>query len=465
MLDFQDRRLMRRTAHQWPVSLCTLLLSAACSSSPEIQRPGGTLDLDTERPELMTAPEVPPYTGTDPVVLEAASRHGSGLELHKNVIVRTCGPTAGVCHNQKEYPDLHTASNLLDAIGAPCNVQPGDWSAVFDGCEQTGDGFTLGDSGKRREIAYVDLRPGDADYGDGKPPSAESAGLHVYLAEALDLGDRTRIWGNATFSRKFISDDNKVKETVYAGYQTEWWLLDGGRHLVGKVSEWQTARVESLLAQGIVQGDMNRNGVFGAKDSPPLHLLEAGNPERSYLVGRLRGKLGEDTIPGTRMPLANEPLSLADMLGLYCFIEGLPAQLTGEWDLLSPINYEDCTWADNPQELNLLGDNITWKGFVLPLLQANCGGCHGGENPISGFDVMSAGVYERMLLPSNLSGDVPLVTPGDVQASYLWLKLTGGEGMVGQVMPLDAQNSPRPLSEALLNDLGTWIDNGALAEE
>ena len=450
-----------------PITRCALVLGigTACSGTPEIQRPGGTLDLEIERPQLMAAPEVPVYTGADPVVLDAVSRHNTGLDLHKNVIVRTCGPTSGVCHNQKEYPDLHTASNLLDAINAPCNVQPGDWSAVFDGCEQPGDGFALGDGGKRREIAYVQYLPGEADYGDDKAPNAESAGLHVYLAEPVESKDRARVWSNGVFSRKFVTDDDKVKETVYGGYQTEWWFLDGGRHLVGKVSDWQTSRVEGLLAQGIVQGDMNRNGIFGARESAPLHLLEAGAPERSYLVGRLRGRLGEDTIPGTRMPLANEPLSLADMLGLYCFIEGLPSELTGEWDLLAPINYEECTWAENPEELNLLGDNVTWKGFVLPLLQANCGGCHGGENPLSGFDVLAEGVYERILLPSSQSGEMPLVTPGSLDTSYLWLKLTGAEGLVGQVMPLDAQNEPRPLSQALLDDLAIWVNNGALAEE
>lgn len=446
----------------------TLLLAFVAASAcgdPEVQRPTGTLDLETKRPELMDAPGVPPYSGSNAVVLEASSRLTTGLDLHKNVIIRTCGPTAGVCHNQKEYPDLHTASNLVNAISAPCNVQPGDWSAVFDGCEQPGHTFSFSGEKKRVEVAYIDYIPGEPDFGEQDPPSNESPGLHIYLAEALSAGDWNRRWDSGNFTGKFVTEDGKVKESTYADYDTEWWYLDGGRHIVGAVNEWQVEYVERLLAQGIVQGDMNRNGIFGARDSSPLHMLEAGDPERSYLIGRVRGELKGQKIPGTRMPLANQPLSVAEMLALYCFIEGLPSELIGEFDMLAPINYEECSWAENPEDLNLLGDNVTWLGFVKPLLEANCGGCHGGEKPQGNFDIMSEGAYERLLGASVQVPEMPLVTPGSLENSYLWVKLTGGTGMVGQIMPVDSDNLPRPLSQPLLDDVATWITNGAAANE
>lgn len=445
-------------------SRCVPLLLVACSD-PEIQRPQGTIDFETKRPQLMDVAEVPPYSGSNPIVLDAASRLSTGLELHRNVIVRTCGPTSGVCHNQKEYPDLHTASNLVNAINAPCNVQPGDWSAVFDGCERPGDMFSFGGDGKRIEVAYIDYVPGEAKYGDDQTPSNDSPGLHIHLASPFKVGDRNRRWARGEFTGKFVNQDNKVVESTYAVYETDWWYLDGGQHLVGVVNEWQIDRVEKLVAQGIVQGDMNRNGTFGARESTRLQLLKAGDPERSYLIGRVRGELKGQPIPGTRMPLANQPLSVSEMLALYCFIEGLPEKLVGEFDMLAPINYEECSWAQNPEELNLLGDNVTWLGFVKPLLEANCGGCHGGANPQGGFDVLSDGAYERLLGDSLQKPGTRLITPGSLEESYLWTKLTGGTEIVGLVMPLDSGNAPRPLSEALLNDVATWITNGAAAEE
>lgn len=463
-MSLTDSRTMSHSAHIWPRAVITSLLLLSCGD-PEIQRPAGTLELETKRPELMETNQAPPYTGSNPIVLEAVSRLHTGLDLHKGVIVRTCGPTAGVCHNQKEYPDLHTASNLVNAINAPCNVQPGDWSAVFDGCERAGDTFSFGGEKKRVEIAFIDYIPGEPDFGDGNAPTAASPGLHIYLAEAMNPGDRNRRWGPGEFTGKFVTADNKVKESTYADYETEWWYIDGGKHIVGAVNEWQVDHVEKLMAQGVVQGDMNRNGVFGARDTTPLHLLKAGDPEGSYLIGRVRGELKGQPIPGTRMPLANQPLSVPEMLALYCFIEGLPQQLDGEFDMLSPINYEECSWAENPEELNLLGENVTWLGFVKPLLEANCGGCHGGENPLGGFDIMSEGAYERLLANSTQVTDMPLITPGSLETSYLWLKLNGGDGLVGQVMPLDSANAPRPLSQALLDDVATWITNGAAEEE
>jgi hypothetical protein len=453
--------------HVLACAIGAVTLFAASCGDPEVQRPEGKIDLDTKRPTLAQgATVVPQYTGTDPVVLEAAARLGTGLDLHKNVIVRTCGPTSGVCHNQKEYPDLHTASYLVKALGAPCNVQPGDWSAVFDGCEQPGDTFSLGDNRKRVEIAYIEYIPGEREYGDGKAPAADAPGLHVHLAEALDPGDRNSTWSRAGFTGKTVTTDGKVMESTYADYETEWWYLAGGRHMVGGVDEWQVARVEGLLQTGVTQGDMNRNGVFGAREAEPLHLLQPGDPERSYLIGRVRGQLKGTPIPGTRMPLANQPLSVAEMLGLYCFIEGAAMPTAGEEpDMLAPINYEDCSWAENPQDLNLLGENVTWSGFVLPLLQANCGGCHGGANPLGNFDVMSEGIYDRLLTASAVVPTMPLITPGSLEMSYLWLKLTGGEGMAGLLMPLDSTNMPVPLSQPLLDDVATWITNGAKAQE
>ena len=49
-----------------------------------------------------------PTTGSETAVLEAQTNLPTGIELQAEVVIRSCGPINGVCHNEKEYPDLHT---------------------------------------------------------------------------------------------------------------------------------------------------------------------------------------------------------------------------------------------------------------------------------------------------------------------------------------------------------------------
>lgn len=450
------------------LALASVMLSA-CGDEPSVLRPGGKLDFDPDRPELMSGEDSPEYTGSNEFVLEAQTTHRTGLELHRNVITRTCGPTGGVCHNQKEYPDLHTPSNLLAAIDAPCNVQAGDYNAVFDGCEPVGDKFRIDGQTQEAEIGYVEYVPPGAE---GEKGAELRPGLHIYVRQALNARYGDDVWGEGHFLRKFAGNKGKLEELLYARFRTSWRLLDGGTHLYARVEEYQADQVNELLSVGIQQGDLNRNGVFGATETTQLALLKPGKPEESYLIGRLRGAIGpegkERDIPGTRMPLANDPLSIADMLALYCFVYGLPESMDGVLDLQSPIDYASCPYAADPEALNLLGKGATWLGRVQPLLEANCGGCHGGTEPQAGFDIVSDGVYERLLEPSTQKPNLPFITPGDPSKSYLWLKLngtTGDDTIEGFPMPIDPLEGTRKLSEGALADIETWITNGALKED
>jgi hypothetical protein len=446
------------------VALLTLA-SVACGSDLEIQRPTGTLTYEPDRPELMPGGEVPVYSGTNEYVLQAQSQHRTGLELHRNVVIRTCGPTGGVCHNRKEYPDLHTPANFLNAVGAPCNVQSGDYSAVYDGCEQPGDRLKLGDEAEV-EIGYVNYIPGpEEEYGDDFVPTAETPGLHLYLQAPLTGGgDRRRTWGAGHFIRSFVNNGN-VDNVAYERFETQWHYLEDGKHLFGVVREYQVDRVMRLLDVGVEQGDMNRNGVFGARSREPFKLLEPGKPEASYLIGRLRGQLGDEKIPGTRMPLANDPLTIPDMLALYCFIENLPTSADGVIDFETPINYETCRWSADPEGLNLLGSGASWLGRVKPLIEANCGGCHGGSEPQGDLALLGDGMYETVLGMSKQKVDMPLITPGDPANSYLWLKLNADASITGLGMPVDPLAGVRKLSDGALADIETWIMNGALEED
>jgi 5-methylthioadenosine/S-adenosylhomocysteine deaminase len=111
-----------------------------------------------------------------------------------------------------------------------------------------------------------------------------------------------------------------------------------------RLRDWQLDAVTSLLASGIVQGDLNRNGVFGARAGNTVPLIRPGKPEQSYLVGRLRGELEGERIPGTQMPLANQPPSVPDMVALMCFIEGLHPDPSVR-DPTGPIDYGNCSYT------------------------------------------------------------------------------------------------------------------------
>jgi hypothetical protein len=58
-----------------------------------------------------------------------------------------------------------------------------------------------------------------------------------------------------------------------------------------------------------------------------------------------------------------------------------------------------------------------------------------------------------------------LVTPGDPDASYLWLKITGDERIVGAPMPLDPLSGERRLTDAELADIQAWIEAGAVEDQ
>jgi hypothetical protein len=211
----------------------------------------GEIDFDPNRPPVNEPLDVDPYTGDDPIVLEAQERFPNGLDLHQKVIWRTCTPNGGVCHNAKEYPDLRTPAEFASAFGAPCNIQPGEPTSVFDGCERPGDhvrfdGYGFG--GDPMEIAYIEQIPGDdAEYEEGGVP-LDAPGLHIHLVEPLP-SEQNRTYGSARFTRTHVSGEEVVTFN-YASYDTEWFLLEEN-HVFGRVQEYQLEAVQQLLASGV----------------------------------------------------------------------------------------------------------------------------------------------------------------------------------------------------------------------
>lgn len=434
----------------------------------------GRLEASETRPELPEPAGAPtPYNGNNAIVTAAQTRLYDGFALHANVIYPTCGPINGVCHNAKEYPDLHTPANFLGAVDAPCNVQPGSHEAVFDRCEREGDRLDLG-RGQPLEVAYIEYVAGDGDNAGDDEAQPSTPGLHIFLAGEVQLSERDQnreFWSEARFLRTFVDEDGKVEELPFFTYasryrrvaETPYEFGDGqrGTHLVAEVRNYQTRRIEQLLAGGVQQADMNRNGILGARGEGHVRMIVPGDPESSYLVARLLGTMGDERIPGSRMPLANEPLDGVEMLGLFCFIEGL-AEVQGVPDLSRPIDYAGCSYSQRPEDLELLGSGVSWDGRIARILEFNCGGCHGGEDPAADLNLKDGDVHARLLEVSNQRPELKLVEPGQPDMSYLLMKLEADPSIVGAPMPIDPLDGNRRLMPQELADVRAWIGEGAL---
>ena len=453
---------MRRSNTRPLLSLALLALVPGCRDFVDYN--SGNIDFDPERPELMPGEDVEPYEGEDEIVLEAQASIPTGHDLHKKVIWRTCTPNGGVCHNNKEYPDLRTPSNFAAAFQAPCNVQYGDYTSVFDGCEQPGDRLRLGGGFplEPTEIAWIEYVPGEwEDPGDGLP-EPDAVGLHIKLVHPM-TDERDRGYAEASFIRTFV-DGGEVEDSTYGRFTTNWWKIEDGSHLVGRVEPYQVEDVQELIAVGITEGDANRNGVFGATDAEPAQLLVPGDPLGSYLIARMRGEMYEAPLPGSRMPLANAPLTVPEMLALFCLVEGWPED-GGDQFLDVPIDYKNCSFSEGYEDLNLLGNGVTWESGIKDIFEFNCGGCHFGENPQGGLNLVGDGVYERLLGPSEQVPELNLIEPEDPENSYLYLKLIGDDRMEGLRMPFNPLTGEGELTEAALADVLTWISNGAVENE
>ena len=448
----------------------------ACGQDP-LRDPSleGEVAFEPRRPAVQLPPSSPKrYEGSHPVVLDAASRLRTGMDLHRSVIQRTCSPTDGVCHNNAEYPDLRTPSSLLATVEAPCNVEPGTATAVFDRCERPGDRLTFSEGRDTPvgptggwEVGRIKYVPGEFDdvvlARDGTGPAVDTPGLHLWVAAPVD-GEASNFVASGYLHR------GDTSQAPFVSFRTRYWVFEDRRHLFAEVKSYQTRNVQELLAAGVIEGDPNGNGVFGARSGRRVPMIRPGAPEESYLIGRLNGRMAGEDVPGTRMPLANQPLSPADKLALYCFIEGLPmdSASTGEsvetHVMESPIDYASCSYAAEPERLKSLMGVKGPNEAVRATLTANCLGCHSG--PMSSGELDLAGPsgsldLRQLFQPSRQRPGMSLVDPGQVDASYLWIKLTEAPETVGTGMPIGSDGMFRRLNDEDLAAVREWIASGA----
>jgi hypothetical protein len=379
-------------------------------------------------------------TGTpeDPgnAVDEAREELPTYLDLHEQVFYRTCTPNEGVCHNDKEYPDLHTPQSMLGAIAMPCNIAVDDPTTTFNGCETPGDVFGFlysANDGFTSEIAYVEMV-------DGEPV------IHLRDPIPNAMYDPAGTEG-FTLSRQY--DDGLAELMV--GY---WVYYEQGSTEV-RLRDYAMIdeNYRAFLETEIVGGDPNRDGVFGAEE-PAWSLITPGDPSTSYLLGRVLGN-----VPGTPMPLANQPLSSAEMIALMCWIEGLGAE--GADDVYAAIDYDNCDAAltfGEPQP----GSGHTLSEDVQPIFDQYCtaGGCHEHDAPQAELDLTAGNSRSSLLRTAVQDSMADLVVPGNPTSSYLMMKLEG-KGASGLQMPRTAYGDGEPLPAESIEIIERWIIAGA----
>ncbi len=99
---------------------------------------------------------------------------------------------------------------------------------------------------------------------------------------------------------------------------------------------------------------------------------------------------------------------------------------------------------------------------VQPIFSMSCAfaGCHGGADPQQGMSLEAGAAHAALVgVDSQELPGTPRVTPGDLDASYLWEKL-GASPSVGAQMPPGGQ-----LSASELEVIERWILAGAPADE
>lgn len=94
-------------------------------------------------------------------------------------------------------------------------------------------------------------------------------------------------------------------------------------------------------------------------------------------------------------------------------------------------NGKECVPPETP--------SVSFSQNVSPILVTRCAyaGCHISPNPPEGLNLEAGQSYAAMVdVPSSQRPAENLVTPGDLDASYLWAKITTSQGIVGVLMPL-----------------------------
>lgn len=191
-------------------------------------------------------------------------------------------------------------------------------------------------------------------------------------------------------------------------------------------------------ARGGLRLDTFANIRRGGMSGP---LLTPGNPQRSLLAYKLIAP-GQQRMPRGGQPLnANEIKTIADWItqgAKYDHDDQTASIMTLEKEMNKP----EITVA-KPDGT----ETVSFKEDIAPMFVTFCLGCHSGNNPASGFSMVT---FEDILIGGD-SGEV--LIPGELEDSRLF-RLTGG--LENPRMPQGQARITRKNYE----DLKAWIKEG-----
>ena len=129
---------------------------------------------------------------------------------------------------------------------------------------------------------------------------------------------------------------------------------------------------------------------------------------------------------------------------------------------LSPADAGDHSVAKTEKKSEEAGGTISFPRDVMPVLRKSCAvkGCHVAPKPKVGVNLLPGQAYDNLVSRPSVQSDLPRVTPGKVEQSYLWYKLQGTQEQVGKgkQMPPTARLA---LTDEEMELLRRWIEQGA----
>jgi hypothetical protein len=282
-----------------------------------------------------------------PGVASAAQKYPDVHALFAGTVTRTCSPNNGVCHNNRQFPDLQTASGLLQTVNARCNQLRDDPLTIDNLCEPLGDLFRVGAFASR--IGNVSATPPTGT------PNTITLTLHDPLPPSTS-GEVALVREVPGLSAVTLPIPDSARAILDPGTQavTLWWApLDDAAAAAAPGGTLATFLVPTRRVAGeatqVQLGDPNGDGIFGADLGGAL--VKPGRPLDSYLFLRVRGaiEVGPDqrstntaVAQGTepQMPLANrtywdDPDAIT---ALGCWIAGLSGDASPE----AQIDYGRC---------------------------------------------------------------------------------------------------------------------------
>ncbi|MCB9565848.1 MAG: hypothetical protein H6710_01250 [Myxococcales bacterium] len=181
---------------------------------------------------------------------------------------------------------------------------------------------------------------------------------------------------------------------------------------------------DDLVLSGALEAHVK---VMGATGTP---MVAPGKPDESYLVVKLVGGKGMD---GDLMPMGDDPLPKKEIEAVRAWISALGDKGGGA----APTPAAAPAPTEAPAKSGPTAAELEPK--VAALFEEKCNMCHdtGAE------EVVLSGSLAHLTTDKGVNGQ-PFIVPGDVEASYLWVKLKGGPKMQGELMPMGDD----PLGEA-----------------